>query len=340
MKVRTRRCWSRLTLILVGLVVALAGSAPASAEVLPGPTGWPLPGPIEVSRPFDPPRERWGAGHRGVDLASAAGSPVLAAAAGTVTYAQTLAGRGVVVVDHGDSRTTYEPVTATVAVGARVSTGRRIGTLQPGHCPPQDCLHWGWLRGETYLDPLRLGGSAAAPGGDGRVRLVGEAQRKVAERLAAERAAAAAAAATAGVGGGGTTGPPGGHGFVPPVAGPITSPYGMRLHPVLRVTKLHDGTDFGAGCGMPIRAPYPGRVSQVFFNAGYGNRLMIDHGTIAGRHVVSGYNHASSYSVGPGQQVAQGQVIGSVGSTGYSTGCHLHLMLWLDGEVVNPMSWW
>ncbi|GAB3750928.1 M23 family metallopeptidase [Microlunatus parietis] len=336
MKIRTCRGWSLPAMVLAGLLLVLAGPGPTSAEVRPGRTGWPLSGPIEVARPFDPPTTRWGAGHRGVDLAAPAGSPVLAAAAGTVTYAQPLAGRGVLVVDHGATRTTYEPVTATVPVGTRVTAGQRIGTLQPGHCPPRDCLHWGWLRGDTYLDPLRLGGAAAAPGGDGRVRLVGEAQREVAERRAAERAAAAAAAA-AGLGG---TGPPGEHGFVPPVAGPITSPFGMRLHPVLRVTKLHDGTDFGAGCGTPIRAPYPGRVSQVFFNPGYGNRLMIDHGTIAGRHVVSGYNHASSYSASVGQQVAQGQVIGRVGSTGYSTGCHLHLMLWLDGEVVDPMSWW
>jgi murein DD-endopeptidase MepM/ murein hydrolase activator NlpD len=135
-------------------------------------------------------------------------------------------------------------------------------------------------------------------------------------------------------------GPPGQHGFIAPVAGPITSPFGMRFHPVLKITKLHDGTDFGAGCGTPIRAPYPGRVSQVNFNPGYGNRLMIDHGLIAGRHVVSGYNHAISYAVGPGRQVAQGQVIGSVGSTGYSTGCHLHLMLWLDGQLADPMTWW
>jgi hypothetical protein len=71
-----------------------------------------------------------------------------------------LAGRGVVVVDHGDTRTTYEPVTADVRVGNVVAAGGPIGSLQlaGSHCFPRACLHWGWLRGETYLDPLDLVG--------------------------------------------------------------------------------------------------------------------------------------------------------------------------------------
>ncbi|WP_161606119.1 M23 family metallopeptidase [Microlunatus speluncae] len=339
MKVRLRGGWLWPAMILFGLLLA-AGSAPVPARAEPpppGPTGWPLPGAIQVLRPFDPPAEQWDAGHRGVDLAAAAGSPVLAAAGGTVTFAQRLAGRGVVVVDHGTTRTTYEPVTQLQPVGTRVEAGTRIGTLEPGHCRPADCLHWGWRRGESYLDPMLLGGDGGAPPipESGRVRLVGEAQRKLAEQRAADRAAAGLAGLAGGAGG-----PTGQHGFIAPVAGAITSPFGMRFHPVLKINKLHDGTDFGAACGTPIRAPYPGRVTQAYFNAGYGNRLMIDHGLIGGRRVVSGYNHASSYAAGPGQQVAQGQLIGSVGSTGYSTGCHLHLMLWLDGQLVDPMSWW
>ncbi len=130
------------------------------------------------------------------------------------------------------------------------------------------------------------------------------------------------------------------HGFDYPVSAPITSPYGMRFHPVLHYWKLHDGTDFGAGCGAAIRAPYAGRVAERYFNPGYGNRLMIDHGNVDGRYVTTGYNHAISYTVGVGQRVRQGQVIGYVGTTGFSTGCHLHLMVWLDGRVVNPMSWY
>jgi murein DD-endopeptidase MepM/ murein hydrolase activator NlpD len=130
-----------------------------------------------------------------------------------------------------------------------------------------------------------------------------------------------------------------GGGFSYPVSAPITSAYGMRFHPVLHYWKLHDGTDFGAGCGAPIRAPYGGRVSERYYNPGYGNRLMIDHGLVNGRYVTTGYNHAISYTVGVGQWVSRGQVIGYVGTTGYSTGCHLHLMLWLDGAVRNPMTW-
>ncbi len=130
-----------------------------------------------------------------------------------------------------------------------------------------------------------------------------------------------------------------GHGFSFPVPARITSPFGMRFHPVLRYWKLHDGTDFGAGCGTAIRAPRAGRVAERYYNAGYGNRLMIDHGYIRGRYVTTGYNHASRYIVRVGQRVRKGQVVGYVGSTGYSTGCHLHLMVWLNGRLRNPMTW-
>ncbi len=125
--------------------------------------GWPLPGSPTVVRAFQPPALRYGPGHRGVDLAAMAGTPVLAAGAGTVVFAGTVAGHGVVSVDHpGGLRTTYEPVTPTVTAGDRVAKGQRIGTVAPGHpgCPVAACLHWGVLRnpeqGRQYLDPLRL----------------------------------------------------------------------------------------------------------------------------------------------------------------------------------------
>jgi murein DD-endopeptidase MepM/ murein hydrolase activator NlpD len=127
--------------------------------------------------------------------------------------------------------------------------------------------------------------------------------------------------------------------FMHPVPGAITSAYGMRFHPVLHYWKLHDGTDFRGGCGTRIRAPYAGRVEEKYYNGGYGNRLMIDHGYVRGKYVTTGYNHAIRYTVGVGQRVRKGQVIGYVGSTGYSTGCHLHLMVWLNGRVTNPMRW-
>jgi murein DD-endopeptidase MepM/ murein hydrolase activator NlpD len=136
-----------------------------------------------------------------------------------------------------------------------------------------------------------------------------------------------------------STAPSAGHGFSFPVAARITSPFGMRFHPVLHYWKLHDGTDLGAACGTPIRAAYAGRVAERYYNAGYGNRLMIDHGHIGGRYVTTGYNHASRYIVHVGQHVRKGQIVGYVGTTGFSTGCHLHLMVWINGHLRNPMTW-
>jgi murein DD-endopeptidase MepM/ murein hydrolase activator NlpD len=90
-------------------------------------------------------------------LAASPGAAVVAAGPGVVTYAGTLAGRGVVTVTHGTLRTTYEPVRATVATGDRVHAGQQIGVLDgAGHCASQACLHWGLLRGDTYLNPLSL----------------------------------------------------------------------------------------------------------------------------------------------------------------------------------------
>jgi murein DD-endopeptidase MepM/ murein hydrolase activator NlpD len=140
----------------------------ATALALPGPTStpdpvgeWPLRPQPEVVRAFDPPDSPYGAGHRGVDLLGTVGQPVLAALPGTVSFAGLLAGRGVVVVDHGATRTTYEPVDATVSVGTVLAAGAPLGTLglAGSHCFPRACLHWGWIRGETYLDPLRLVGA-------------------------------------------------------------------------------------------------------------------------------------------------------------------------------------
>lgn len=130
------------------------------------------------------------------------------------------------------------------------------------------------------------------------------------------------------------------HGFIYPVNGPITSAYGMRFHPVLKYWKLHDGTDFGVGCGTPIKAAYSGTVTERYFNVGYGNRLLISHGKVDGRRVTTAYNHATRYTVRPGQKVSKGETIGYVGSTGYSTGCHLHYMIYLDGNMSNPMRWY
>ncbi|MGL5826858.1 MAG: murein hydrolase activator EnvC family protein [Nocardioides sp.] len=144
---------------LLGLGAVLACGAPATAADGDTPVGrWPLvPQPVVVAR-FDPPATAYGPGHRGVDLAGSIGQQVRAALPGRVIFAGSIAGKGVVVVNHGATRTTYEPVAAAVSVGTQVAAGQAIGTLWlPGsHCFPQACLHWGWLRGSVYLDPLRV----------------------------------------------------------------------------------------------------------------------------------------------------------------------------------------
>lgn len=146
--------------VLLALLLASAVPAPAAAA---DPDGvWPLRPRPAVATGFDPPASPWGAGHRGVDLVGSPSQVVRAALPGTVSYAAGLAGRGVVVVSHGTTRTTYEPVQAEVSVGDPVGAGDRLGSLQaaPSHCLPRSCLHWGWIDSSSgdYLDPLRLVG--------------------------------------------------------------------------------------------------------------------------------------------------------------------------------------
>lgn len=117
--------------------------------------------PARISTRFDRPLQNWLPGHRGVDLVGQNGDPVFAAGNGVVTFAGLVAGKGVVVITHGSLRTTYEPLVASVSVGSKVQVGDVIGTLSPGesHCSTQtsvSCLHWGLIRGETYLNPLLL----------------------------------------------------------------------------------------------------------------------------------------------------------------------------------------
>ena len=149
-------CWLTAGPVLAAPV--LAGPVLAGPVVGPPIWVWPVDGPRAVSRPFSPPASRYGSGHRGADLLSTPGAAVRAAGSGRVSYAGLLAGRGVVVVVHGALRTTYEPVTPTVPVGAEVASGQPLGRLDAGHvgCAAPACLHWGLRRGEDYLDPVRL----------------------------------------------------------------------------------------------------------------------------------------------------------------------------------------
>jgi murein DD-endopeptidase MepM/ murein hydrolase activator NlpD len=124
-----------------------------------------------------------------------------------------------------------------------------------------------------------------------------------------------------------------------PVDTYITSQYGMRLHPIYRQWRLHDGTDFGARCGYPVRAAARGRVIGRYYNVGYGNRVIVSHGYMRGVSVTTTYNHLSRYSTYVGDYVRRGEIIGFVGSTGFSTGCHLHFMVFKNGRTTNPMNW-
>lgn len=107
------------------------------------------------------PEAQWGPGHRGIDLLGTVGQRVLAIGDGTVSFAGMVAGRGVVVLDHGRLRSTYEPVTPQVRRGDQVTGGQVIATLAAvqSHCPPAACLHLGVRRGDVYLDPLSLLGA-------------------------------------------------------------------------------------------------------------------------------------------------------------------------------------
>ena len=139
-------------------------------------------------------------------------------------------------------------------------------------------------------------------------------------------------------GGGGYTGPTNGL-FIRPVPGSVTSPFGYREHPIYHYWGMHDGTDFGVSCGEGMRAIAGGTVISKYFSNVYGNRLYLSLGTINGKNITAVYNHATGYRIGVGDRVGQGDVVGYVGSTGWSTGCHLHFTLLVNGNPVDPMNW-
>ena len=284
----------------------------------------PVDGP--VLRGYDPPTEKWRAGHRGVDLGGIVDDVVHAAADGTVTFVGTINGVRMLTVTHeGSLRTTYQPVAATVAQGDHVMAGQQIGTLLAGHCPGQACLHLGLKRGDQYLDPLAwINGGGR--GGDVSLLPADAAIHDVLPAWWVERLRQAAADA-------------GGKAPGWPADGPVTSPFSNRINPILGTSELHDGLDIGAPCGSPVRAAWAGTISYAAPMSGFGNRVEVDHGEMEGRHRSSSYNHLADESVGlvhVGDHVEAGQVIAYVGTTGLSTGCHLHFSVYLDGSAVDP----
>jgi murein DD-endopeptidase MepM/ murein hydrolase activator NlpD len=162
-----------------------------------------------------------------------------------------------------------------------------------------------------------------------KVADLGERQAQLEAEFQAESDKIAAAIAAAG------DGPSYGNGtFIRPISGaPIASGFGYRTDPITKQQGFHAGIDFGASCGTPIRAAGSGMVLSAGVNGGYGNAIVINHGG----GLATLYGHQSAFAVSAGQVVAQGQVIGYVGSTGRSTGCHLHFEVRVNGNPVNPL---
>ena len=158
-----------------------------------------------------------------------------------------------------------------------------------------------------------------------------EAERQEAGEIDALQAASARIAAQIRAAQSRTTGPtqtPSNAGLIWPVPGPVTSPFGWRWG------RMHEGIDIGVGYGTPIHAAAGGTVIYCGWEEGYGNFVVIDHGG----NLATAYGHQSRIAVTCGQHVEQGQVIGYVGSTGHSTGPHLHFEVRLRGAAIDPLG--
>ncbi|MGL5928076.1 MAG: peptidoglycan DD-metalloendopeptidase family protein [Dermatophilaceae bacterium] len=124
----------------------------------------------------------------------------------------------------------------------------------------------------------------------------------------------------------------------PMAAGWVSSEYGMRMHPILGYRKLHTGRDFAAPCRTPVKAAADGVVISAGDAGGYGKRVVIDHGVVGNSGLATTYSHLSRIRVSGGS-VSRGEVIGYEGSTGRSTGCHLHFEVLQNGDFVDPRRW-
>lgn len=288
---------------LIVLIACLLWNHPALAGAAELELQPPVPG--RVMAVFDVEVTRFSAGHRGADLAAAPGEAVRASAAGTVHFVGSVAGRPSLSVDHGGGvRTTYTPAVGTVARGQAVAQGEVIGTVGvDDHCRSA-CLHWGLTDGTDHFDPMAHVAAST-------IRLLphGATPKPRPRRVGVL--------------------PRGGL----PVSGSVSSAFGMRTHPITGIHKLHDGTDIAAACGTPVAVPWPGRVVSASFDSAYGYRIIVDHVGVR-----TGYAHLRGLEVRAGAHLAAGARLGSVGSTGMSTGCHLHWMAWRNGALIDPST--
>jgi murein DD-endopeptidase MepM/ murein hydrolase activator NlpD len=126
-----------------------------------------------------------------------------------------------------------------------------------------------------------------------------------------------------------------------PSNAPVSSEFGLRFHPIYRTWRLHAGRDYAGNCGSPVYAADSGTIISALppgSTGGYGNQIVIDQGVKRGSSLATTYNHLQSFAVRSGR-VSRGQVIGYVGTTGNSTGCHLHFETRENGTPVDPRGW-
>lgn len=128
-------------------------------------------------------------------------------------------------------------------------------------------------------------------------------------------------------------------GFIKPIAGRITSPFGYRTHPIFNSRTFHSGVDIGGQYRGTIRASNSGKVIYTGWYGGYGKVVIIDHGSVNGKPTTTLYAHLDSISVSNGAYVSKGQMVGREGTTGYSTGPHLHFEVRVNGKPVNPLNY-
>ncbi len=176
-----------------------------------------------------------------------------------------------------------------------------------------------------------------------------EAARKAKEKKAASRRSSSSSSSS---GGSGTRpaapapapadpnpAPPSSSGVLAaPSTAAVSSEFGLRFHPIHQSYRLHSGRDYGAACGTPVVAAADGTVVAAHVAGGYGNQLVVDHGVKRGSSLATTYNHLESFAVRSGS-VKRGQVIAYVGTTGTSTGCHLHFETRENGTPTDPRGW-
>lgn len=168
-----------------------------------------------------------------------------------------------------------------------------------------------------------------------------EAQDRISQIDAKNRSSQGASASGAGSGnaGGGSAGFTSGSIFQGPIKGPLmlNSPFGYRVQPITGGTSFHQGADIAGSCGQPQYAAANGTVVSTQWEGTGGNTVTINHGMLGGSSWISVYRHMTKFATTPGARVSKGQLIGYTGTTGFSTGCHVHFELWKNGAVINPL---